>query len=148
MRALLAGRDNVRTFLGGDRRYTVTGHLTFQLKTGAEPDLAELRQAIVVADRSHPWKDDDSDQQFKSIGELTAGHKFTVRYRIQMAGCTDHFFWFDIKPGYNKMRKGQVYAYETYLAALARELSQMALADVIGVTSTIKMQTGRVHPAS
>ena len=129
-------RNKISNFLNGERHYRVEGHIAFEFVShDREPDLHPLREAILEVDREFPWCDDVyPGVKFKSIHFLNAG-SITRNNRT----CIEYTAWFHIFPYQGNVRKGQVYAYEKYLAKIAEELSKRELPNVKSVRSGITM---------
>lgn len=136
VRALQA-RNKVKTFLDGSRNYSVEGHIVFHSDLGTiETPLPQLREAILEVDKLFPWKDDiypdARDPERESIMYLSPGEKGGG-----WKGETN--LWFHLVPLWQSVRKGQVYAYEKYLAKLAEELAKKKLQGVESVRVKISM---------
>ena len=134
----------MRTFLRSiglvnDRRdHAVCGTIGFiSSLCGNEPNLAELRQAILNVDARFPWTDDSlrPDEEHESIHYLSAGEVGTDGWGEKKI-C-----WFYIFPTREYVRKGQVYGYEKYLAKLTEELAKMNIPDIQHVRCTIEVRS-------
>lgn len=145
MRTIL---ENLRSYADGlqrnlerndERRYTVEGQIVFEYddsREALELCLQQLRSWIEVTDRKFSWKDKsiyDADQitkpRYISEGQIT---------RHNAKGFGQHVR-FTIVPHYDCLSKGQLHAYEKYLAKLAEELSKKNLFGAISVRSIFKM---------
>ena len=125
--------------VGGERRYEVSGALAFEmLHYSSEHDLVAMKESIREIDAEFPWRDDiHPDVKFESIGYLSNGevvlHKYTKPLKM---------VWFRIHPKWDNLRKGQVYAYERYLAKIAEELAKRFVGGVAEVRSVIEVRAG------
>ena len=103
------------------RHYGVRGEIAFVFKPPLEnPDLDELRRQIREVDKHFPWKEDqipEGAEQPPSIFYLGDGQVVIHNFHPK-----EQHIWFTIQPRYDSMRRGQLYAYEKYLAKLAEEL--------------------------
>lgn len=119
------------------RGYCVTGQIGFWLTSGdIEVDQKTLRDAIVEVDNLFPWKDvmpPLANEPHKSIYYLGDGHEVTHNEKVP-----EKVWWFCIVPSRQDMRKGQLYAYEVYLANIAQQLSFMNLPGVSKVNSLVE----------
>src|SRR3989338_197620 len=89
-----------------DRRYGVKGEIVFVFKPPLEnPDLDALRSSIKEVDKP------------PSIFYLGNGQVVVHNFHPK-----EQHIWFSVHPRYDSMRRGQIYAYEKYLAKLAEEL--------------------------
>ena len=131
---------NVGDKPGEERHYNAKGAISFVLRWHTdEPDLAKLAEEIREADRMFPWRDDFSpgagQEKPESIFYLSNGevvvHNYTTPVKI---------IWFGIVPKPDCLRKGQVYAYEKYLAKLAKELAEKKLSGIAEVRSLIEVR--------
>ena len=106
-----------------DRRYGVKGEIVFVFKPPLEnPDLDALRSSIKEVDKLFPWKEDDvPDGAEKPPSIFYLGDGQVV---VQNFHPTEQHIWFSVHPRYDSMRRGQIYAYEKYLAKLAEELAK------------------------
>lgn len=131
-------KNRIANFVGGDRRYNVSGAIAFELSWHTfEPGLTLLAETIREVDRHFPWHDDPyPDTKFESIKYLGEGKVVVHNFKTPLKIC-----WFTIVPGINNLRKAQVYAYEKYLSKLAEELSKSELVGVIEVRSIIEVRS-------
>lgn len=120
--------------IDGERKYSVQGELVFKmLYRGVPPGVVQISQTIYEVDAKFPWHDDIHPDagKFESISYLGEG---SVRDYD-----TGLYVFFTIIPKLSNMRKGQVYAYEKYLAKLAEELAKK-FDDVEEVRSIIEVR--------
>jgi hypothetical protein len=118
-----------------DRAYAVAGVISFVYSQYDQPDLAQLRQAIMDVDSRFPWSDEPRpDETFQSIGHLSDGESALAGW----GAVDDMICWFHIHPMRDYVRKGQIYAYEKYLERLISELAAMGIPNVKSVRCTIE----------
>ena len=121
------------------RHYDVSGAIAFELLFhSTEPDLAAMAKAIRDIDYWYPWMDMDatpSSGEYKSIFHLSDGHVVTHNFNTPLK-----IVWFSIHPMSGHMKKSQVYAYEKYLAKLAKELAKQFAGAVTEVRSVIEVR--------
>lgn len=106
-----------------ERRYGVKGEIVFVFKPPLEnPDLDALRQSIKEIDKLFPWKEDEAPEgaeESPSIFYLGDGQMVVHNFHPKEQ---EQHICFVVQPRYDSMRRGQLYAYEKYLAKLAGEL--------------------------
>lgn len=118
-----------------DRPYEVDGTIFFILDSAdAELDLSVLRQVIVEVDQLFPWKDEHpfTGEKFKSIKYLSEGKSKVDKWAVPVKTC-----FFNIYPGFERLTKGQLHAYENYLAKIAEELFKRKLSHVASVWGSV-----------
>jgi len=121
----------------GERKYGVNGHIVFVSFFCLDIELVSLRRHIIDIDRQFPWSDESfAEGRMGSIKYLSEGKCVTRRFY----GGRSNYFWFDIYP-YGSLRKGQVYAYEKYLAKIAEELAKRRIPGVDLVQGIIEMRS-------
>ena len=145
MRALMLERNWIRkeriiNAMHGERRYAVNGSISFELSPYAPEfiDLARLANEIRGIDKLFPWGDNyRSDEKFTSIGYLSDGEIVVHNAsRIPERVC-----WFHIYPTNRHIRRGQIYAYEKYLAKIAEELAKKKIPGIIWINGILEINT-------
>jgi len=142
MRTLTLREWTVRNWfanlIGGERHYSVCGAFVFEmLHHNIEPDLPAMAKAIREVDAEFPWHDDIHPDagEFESVFYLSDGdvvvHNLNTPLKV---------VWFHVYPKWDSLRKGQVYAYERYLAKLAEELAKRFSGAVTEVRSVIEVR--------
>ncbi|MDP3934656.1 MAG: hypothetical protein Q8Q46_00295 [Candidatus Giovannonibacteria bacterium] len=116
--------------------------MAFVLTTArVKADLSAFRRAILEVDEQFPWHDDPPrlcpEESAPSIFYLSDGDEVINNWSTPEKTC-----WFTIFPKYHSIRKGQVYAYERYLAKLAEELVKKRLPFVAEVRSVLHIDSG------
>ena len=112
MRTLNNIKNRITFAVYGEVKYHVSGEILIHMSSGAEPDLCEIDQKIKNTDATFPWHNDDEN--------CVMGYKhYDVEVTVEgpvhkRATCSLSV----------NLRKGQIYAYERYLATLAEELSK------------------------
>lgn len=133
-------KDQVSTFIGGDRSYSVEGYINFKFVSAEfEPNLEALERAIREVDARFPWKDEMpplSNEAFESIRYITTGRIRVNNWTVPEKDCS-----FCIHPGRSDVRRSQIYAYEKYLDKLSQELAQMKIRGVEVVRSSVVMHS-------
>lgn len=136
-----------KVFERSGRHYDVSGAIAFELLFhSTEPDLTAMAEAIRNIDYWYPWSDLDAAPlagEYKSIFHLSDGHVITHNFSTPLK-----IVWFNIHPPSGHMRKSQVYAYEKYLAKLAKELAKGFASTVSEVRSVIEVRASTSFKAS
>jgi hypothetical protein len=121
------------------REYSVSGCISFMTTDQSFVDLNALKEAITTVDRQFPWKDDFSSQSEKYVLYIGESSSSTSGYTIP-----ETIVDFPVDRRHNSLRRGQLYAYEKYLAKIAEELAKMHLPRIKEVHSQIKIQRTKV----
>lgn len=144
MRTQLA--QAVTTALCGERRYTVEGTILFEMDAWGRPP-APLRHLLSTYILNHPWKDSEAvpkpDKRIGGFATVVTGPGF-----VPMGMEPRNFINFPVRLRTNTLRRGQIYAFETYLrdmtehtARFARRYGAHAVAYVLVVSSTSSVET-------
>ena len=118
------------------RQYQVSVTIFFVMSSSnIEPDFGTLREAIVETDRRFPWKDKNpsTGEDFKSIRYLSNGENKIDNWQVPVKTC-----YFAICPGMDRLRQGQLHAYENYLAQIAEALAKLKLPNVTKVRCVVE----------
>lgn len=137
---MLRTLKNMVSSESGERKYTVSGSFAFQMSWHRDrPDLTKFREAILEIDQLFPWHDDVclGAGEPKGIFYVSDGKEVVQNWSIPEKVCC-----FNVFPRYSSLRRGQVYAYEKYLAKIAEELAKRKLPNVCEVTSVIHVHSG------
>ena len=129
-----------KNVVSGERKYGVSGSFVFQMSWHEyRPDLAEFKRAILDMDQLFPWYDDvcPGSGRTKDVFYVSDGEEIVHNWSVPERVC-----WFNVCPRYQSLRRGQVYAYEKYLAKIAEELAKRKLPNVCEVRSIINMYGG------
>lgn len=120
------------------KRYTITGYIRFdfvfrwnQVDVPPPLDANILREAILEADKSAPWKGDEH----RSIQYLGPGAWVNCQ-------CNETCV-FQIEPPNKVLTQAQMYAYEKYLAVLADKLTKMNIPGVESVISALEASSSQ-----
>lgn len=120
------------------RHYEVSGALAFEMVNTASPDLSAMAKAIRDLDYWYPWMDNHPSPsgEVKSIGHLSDGEVIAHNFKTEPGKIV----WFSIEPPCKHLRTSQVYAYERYLAKIAKELAKAFQGAIIEVRSIIDIK--------
>jgi hypothetical protein len=121
------------------REYSVSGCISFVTTDQSFEDLNALEDAITTVDRQFPWKDDFSSQSEKYVLNIGKNSTSTSGWTIP-----ETIVDFPVDRRHNSLKRGQLYAYEKYLAKIAEELAKMNLPRIKEVHSHIIIQSTKV----
>ncbi len=122
-----------------ERRYTVEGDIVFAF-TPAREDLTPqcfeiLRNDIAFVDKKFPWKDTNHDgtevTEMRYLGE--------ARVTVHNFNPKEQHVFFRVVPCYDCLSKGQLHAYEKYLAKLAEEVFKIGSFKPTSVRSVFRV---------
>lgn len=143
MRTLL---DTLHRRPVGERRYEIEGSIVFEFAPSesreCSPEMKEhLESVIKHVDTIHPWKDqhDHDGSECASIWLL----QFQTNQYHNIRSPELHV-WFRIVPQFYQVRQHQVYAYERYLAGLAKELAKQ-VPEATSVRAVMETTTITAH---
>lgn len=132
-------RWRIRNAVGGERKYGISGSFGFVMSWhGAEPDLVSFRNAIIACDACHPWRDDVHPDSGSPDGIFFLGEGEAV---LQSWAHPEKICWFTAAPRHDSVRRGQVLAYEKYLAKIAEGSAKLGLRGVSEVRSVIHIHS-------
>jgi hypothetical protein len=131
--------ERVTDRLSGGRHYNVAGSINFVFDDHTvEPNLEQLAKAICTVDLEFPWRDDlDPGRDHAGLGMLLIPNVIVHNWSTPEKVC-----WYSL--AHLRLRMPQAYAYEQYLAKLAKELSKRHIPNVTEVRSVIEM-TGATY---
>jgi hypothetical protein len=129
-------RTIFQALLGSERHYTVMGYIVFKLQ---QPCLAGngiqtlLRASLTELAKQQPWKD-----EMPPLEKMPEGGVMIFPGNLKSSSRTESEWSFMVVPGRDDLRKGQVHAFEKFMADLARLVPTSSFRNVVSVRTIVQ----------